>query len=128
MKKLSEYKNEEALEVLADIVDPLATIAQDTELMQDIKENYKKGSERPRLIAKAIKGHTSEVIAILAALEHTPVEDFKCNLMTLPLQILNVLNDEDLRSYFLSYAGTEDMTSSGSATENTEDEEPQTDS
>lgn len=102
MKKLSEYENEEALEVLADLIDPLATIALDKELMADIRANYKNGAERARLISETIKKHKKEVIRMLAALERTPVEEYKCNLMTLPAQLMNILNDADLMSYFLS--------------------------
>ena len=108
MKKLSEYENEEALEVLADLIDPLATIALDKELVADIRANFKNGAERGRLISDTIKKHKKEVIRVLAALERTPVEEYKCNLMTLPAQIMNILNDADLMSYFLSSAETKE--------------------
>ena len=122
MKKLSDYKNEEALEVLADIIEPLATISSDTEFVADIKKNFSKGSERIRLISRGLKTHGKEVIAILAALERKPVEEYECNMATLPAQILNILNDKELMSYFLSQAEPMDETSFGSVTENTKGE------
>ena len=123
MKKLSEYKDEESIEILADILDPVATIASDKDLVDDIRKNFSKGNQRIRIISRALKTHKREVFEILAALERVPVEEYHCNMGTLPAQILNILNDKDLMSYFLSSVETEDETSSGSATENTEENE-----
>lgn len=121
MGKLSQFKNEEALEVLADMIEPLAEVVKDSAFIMDVRENFKKGSERPRLIAYALKNHAHSVISILAAMDRVPVEEYECNVMTLPAKILDILNDEDLLSYFLSQAETE--ISSGSATPSTEEEE-----
>lgn len=122
MKKLSEYKDEEAIEILADILDPVATIATDKGLVEDIRKNFSKGGQRIRIISRALKAHKKEIFEILAALERVHVEEYHCNMATLPAQILNILNDKDLMEYFLSLAETEDQTSSGSATENTEED------
>jgi len=122
MKKLSEYKDEEAIEILADILDPVATIATDKGLVDDIRKNFSKGGQRIRIISRALKTHKKEIFEILAALERVPVEEYHCNMATLPAQILNILNDKDLMEYFLSSAETGEETSSGSATENTEED------
>lgn len=121
MKKLSEYKDEEAIEVLADILDPVATMAMDKGLVDDVKNNFSKGEHRIRIISRALKEHKKEVFQILAALERVPVEEYHCNISTLPAQILSILNDKDLMSYFLSSAETEDVNASGSVTGNTEE-------
>lgn len=118
MKKLSEYKDEEAIEVLADIIDPIGTIAQDAKFMDDLRNNFKIGKERPRLISYALREHKHEIFCILAALERVPVDEYHCNMMTLPGQILNMLNDKDLMQYFFSSAWTDGETISGPATAN----------
>lgn len=121
MKKLSEYKDEEAIEVIADLLDPAIEIMTDKALMEDFKANYKKGSERLRLISKCLKTHKKEVLAILAALERVPVEEYHCNIATLPAQILNILSDEELIKVFTSVVEKDSDSDSGSATENTEE-------
>ena len=39
MKKLSEYKDEEALDLLADIIEPVAFIFSDSEFIETLQEN-----------------------------------------------------------------------------------------
>lgn len=114
--KLSEIKNEEAIDVLADIIEPLAEILSDKELAKAIQKKEKaiKG------VSIAIKNHKSEVIQILARLDGVPVEDYSCNVFTLPIKVMELLNDKELLDFFKSQGQVITDVSFGSATENTE--------
>ena len=95
--KLSEYKNEEALDVLAEIIEPSSKIMVDPK----IKELTKKGDKMP-IIREIIKNHKKEIIEILAIIDGVPVEEYECNVFTLPMKIIELLNDKDLISFFTS--------------------------
>lgn len=95
MRKLSEIKGEEALDVLAEIIEPAAEIFTD--------ENVKKALKSESRIKAAkiiLKDHKKAILALMAALEETPVEEYKPTLLALPALILGVLNDPELQSLF----------------------------
>ena len=125
--KLSDYKGEEAIEVLADIIEPLTAILGDKDLREFVADN--KGKKIPRIayIKPILKNHPKEVIEVLAGIEKEPVEEYekKVNILTLPMKLLELVNDPQMQSLFTSQGQT-DMNlkpHSGSATENTEAEE-----
>ena len=123
MKRLSDFKGEEAIEVLADIMIPLSTIFADPKLKDLGKDKKKTIAE---MIQPMIKNHKKELIQILARLNEQDVEEYKANmsLLTLPADILALVNDPEVQSLFPSQrqiAKTSDA-SSGSAMENTEAE------
>lgn len=95
--KLSEFKNEKALDVLAEIIEPITEIVTDSEVKAYIKEKNK-----IKAISKAIKNHKKEIIYILAVLDDKPLEGYEINLATLPLKIMEVLSDEVLNDFFTS--------------------------
>lgn len=97
--KLSEYKNEEALDILADILDPVSEIVTD--------KNVKKAYENGNLLNVAkviIKNHKKSIIEILARFDNIPVEEYNCNIFSLPKKIVEILNDSDLLNFFSSSA------------------------
>lgn len=95
MRKLSEIKNEEALDVLADLLEPAMEIIGDAEI-----KTLARAGKKMEAIRHAIKGHKSAVITILARLDSTPVEEYQCNVITLPAQLLEILNDKELMDFF----------------------------
>ena len=119
--KLSDYKGEEALDVLADIIEPFAIILSDKEIQTLAKE---KDVAPIKFIKPAIKNHKKEIIQILARLENQPVEEYSktVTLLTLPAQVLNFVNDPEVQSLFHSQGESQQssLASSSSATENTE--------
>ena len=106
MKMLSDYKGEDALDILADIIEPLSVIFADEEL-QKLQKEQKAGKKIAPIafIKPAIKNHKEEV-----------------NIMALPLQILSIVNDPMVKSLFHSQSQTSNTSSasSGSAIANTE--------
>lgn len=117
MKKLSEYKNEEALDLLAEIIDPVANIFADTEFVDSLQKN------KLLAIKYVLKNHQEKILEILAALEGVSVEEYECNIFTLPITLMQLLNDKELLDFFKSQGLRIGEESSGSAMENTEGEQ-----
>ena len=116
--KLSDYKNEDALDLLADIIDPVSEIKTDKELHQAIKGQNKLG-----VVKLIIKSHKAEILEILATLDGVPVDQYECNVFTLPVRILELVNDKELASFFTSQEWTGEEIASIVPTENIEGDE-----
>lgn len=116
--KLSEYRGEDAIELLADILEPTSSILADAEIIALIRGGGKKIDG----VKIALKRYKREVLEILAVLEGEPVDIFaeKCNILTLPAKLLEILNDDELVSFFISQLQNEDSAHSGAVTEITE--------
>ena len=120
MRKLSDYQDEEALDLLAEIMEPAAEILADAE----VKEAWQGTENKIKLARLVIKKHKKAVMEILAAMEGVPVQDYHCNIFTLPARVIEILNDEELLTGFTLQA--QEMMqgmSSGPATVNTGERE-----
>ena len=111
--KLSEYHGEAALDILAELIEPAGEIMSDKNLGEVFKEN------RFKAIGMAIKNHKKAVMQILATMDGVPVDEYKCNVFSLPVKILEILNDPDMIQLFQYQGQTGDANSSGSVSENT---------
>lgn len=116
--KLSDIKGEEALDVLADLIEPVAMMLADGK----IQKIYNSGQPKILLVKHIIKNHKKQVIEILAILERKDPKEYEkeVNLLSLPIKLLELLNDEDLVSVFQSQVQNMGQTSSGPVMENTE--------
>lgn len=92
--KLSDYKNEDAVEIIADIIEPLSVIFTDEEIKNE--------KNRMKAIAKALKKYKKEVIQILARIDGVPVDKYECNAITLPIKVVEVLNEPDIQDFLIS--------------------------
>ena len=110
--KLSEYQGEAALDLLADLIEPAGEIMSDKQIGDIFKEN------RFKAIGLAIKNHKRAVMKILATMDGVTVEEYKCNVFSLPVKILELLNDPEMIQLFQYQGQTGDANSSGSASEN----------
>lgn len=121
--KLSDYKGEEALDVLADIIEPLSMIIADKEI-QDLTKQ--KDIPAMAYVKPAIKNHKKEIIQILARLDNESPEEYaeKVTLLTLPMKIVDLINDPEIQSLFRSQEQSQVISSASSspATETTEAE------
>lgn len=126
--KLSEIRGERALEVIADLIEPIGKMAETESAKNLFKKEAAPEGEDPKKYAKRrllkgipslIKENKSEIIAILAAVNNkTPEEYVKAfGLATLVKDALDLVGDSEFIELFFS-AQTE--TTSGSAQENTE--------
>ena len=115
--KLSEYKNEDALELLADILDPLSDIMTDGEFIRILQDG---STTKMAIIQYLLKNQSKQIIRILARMDGTPVEDFEVNILSLTTKLLDVFNDKEMVDFFKSQGQMLAGETSGSATENTE--------
>lgn len=99
--RLSEFENEDALELMADIIEPVAKVLGDEELRKLRKQE---GVTRAKLASVAIKNHKKEVIEILAALNGVKPEEYHGNPLTISVDLINILNDNEVQELFFSQA------------------------
>lgn len=104
--KITDRKNEDALDMLAEIIEPAVNIFQDKEIRKLI------ATRKPRHeIAKiAIKTHKKEIIEILAALEGVPVEEFSVNALQMLKMINDIVSDEEMADFFSSLINEAEQT------------------
>lgn len=119
--KLSDYKGEQALDMLAELVEPAAAIMSDP----NVAAFAKSGKPLVKLLGPLIKNHKPEIIEILAILDGETPEVYaeKVNIFTLPLKLVDLLNDPALKDLFTSQGQKTQEESSGSATATTEEKE-----
>ena len=113
MRKISEIKGEDALDVLADLLDPMSEICTDEKVKELFKERKKLN-----LATYILKKHKKSILTILALLEGVKPDEYKPSLAVLPVLVLQLLNDPDVIAVF-RFAGS--GISSGSAMENTQE-------
>ena len=116
MKRLSDYKDDEAFELWADLLEPLSVILSDAE----IKKVVASGASKISIAKTVMKSHAKEAKEIMLRIDPTPLNGF--NLVMRLVQILaEIGEDETVKSFFgfAEQAKTESG-SSGSPTESTE--------
>lgn len=121
--KLSEFKNEEALELVADILDPASRILADKRFKTAYSAKGETIIKATRAAKVALKHHSKDVLEILARLNKCDPSEFEVNAIQIPAMLVDVLSDDALVDLFMSAEQMEDETPSGSASENTEDHE-----
>nr|DAN07693.1 MAG TPA: hypothetical protein [Caudoviricetes sp.] len=126
--KLSDIQGERVFDVIADIIDPIANIAEDDAASALFKrEKLPEGmTAKAFLIKRArkslpalFKGHKGDIIAILSAIGGVSEEQYKSELNPIKLMqdATELLSDEAFGVLFIS---AQSGKSSGSAQENTE--------
>lgn len=122
MRKLQDVKGEEALDVLADVLEYAVKLVQNDTIREILN---KKGFRDVEAIKVLIKEGKHEIIQIMAAIDGKPYNDFlnSLDLLTLPVMLYETFNDEALQAVFTSQVQTMGVNSSGLATENIEESE-----
>lgn len=119
MKKLTDYKGEEAFELWADLMQPLMTIFQDVGMKKflDGKHSYLD------MAAGILRDHKSEVAEIFTRIDPEPIDG--SNLLGRLLVMLGDLAHDPVIGSFFGLAGPAKTPSgsSGSATESIKDAE-----
>lgn len=118
MKKLDEYKDEEALELLAELVSSVVRVLGDKEIGEIVKSGNK-----INIIAAVIKKYPKDIMEIMAILEGVPVEEYHINIVSLPKMLLDIVNDPLLSDFFVSQGEMVSQIPSGSAMEHTQENE-----
>lgn len=113
MRKLSEYKDDEAIELLADILDPVCSICADKEVVESMSKS------KIEFMRTCMKSHPADIRRIMSVLEGVPYEEYHMGVFDIPIKLVEILNDVDLMSFFQSQGQMVLNDNSGSATENT---------
>ena len=95
MKKLADYQNEDAIDLWADLLDPISLIVADKEIGNSIK-----AKKPPVVLAKEIlKAHKKEAVEILLRIDPEPITAL--NIVIRLIDILSELNNSvELQSFF----------------------------
>jgi hypothetical protein len=115
-KKAHDNMNDKALDIMADIFEPMCELMKDKEYATLYFSDYTKA------VAYACKHHKKEMIEIAAAIEGVPADEYIVNPFALPIKLVATMGayNKITRDLFTSQGQNMEETSSGSATENTE--------
>lgn len=127
--KLSEIKGERTLDVIAELIEPIANIAGDKDTAKLFKKEKAPEGVDPREFAinrlkkgvpSLLKNHKQDVVAILAAIEGVLVSEYtkSMNLAKLARDCVELITDEEFADLFISAMPGEK--NSGSASQTTE--------
>lgn len=126
--RLSEIKGERTLDVIAELIDPIANIAEDSAVRDLVKkERPPKGVDQTAFMIRRlkkgvpslIKGHKDDLIAILSTINGVSCEEYTKTLgiLTLTRDVWDLISDSEFMGLFTSAQSDEQP--SGSARENT---------
>lgn len=112
---LKDVYNEDALDLLVDMIEPAGVIFKDAEVAKLIRaKNYIDG------VKYVIKNYKKETIQLLAAANGQAVTEYKANILDMIHQLLELLNDPQVIEVFSLQALSADVTPLTPATQNTE--------
>lgn len=94
---ISEFKNEDAIELLADLIEPTANILSD----KAIQSAFMADTNKIKLAKMCLKTHKKDVIEILAIVNGKTAETYNCTPVTILRDLLAILNDKDLVDFFV---------------------------
>lgn len=125
--RLSDIKGERTLDVIADIIDPIANIAEDSAAAALFRREKLPEGETPKgfmlqrvrkHLPQLLKSHKEDIIAILAAIEGVSAVEYaeKLDLVKLTKDFTELLTDEAFTQLFIS---AQSGMPSGSAPEST---------
>ena len=108
--KLSDIKGERAIEVIADLIEPIANIASDKECadlfsVKPVNGEDKNVTARKHLVKKVpllLKTHKHDVIQVIATIDGKSVEEM--NLFSITAALIGIVQDEALIELFTSAA------------------------
>lgn len=97
MKKISEYKNKDAVNLLADLLDPVSEIVADPKF-SEMANN--KDTTKIALIQYIMKAHAESLIKMFAIIDGVPVEEYEINAVEIPTRLVSIFNDTGLANFF----------------------------
>lgn len=110
--KLSEIQGEAAFDVLADIIEPATTIISDP----TFKELLTSGKQLDT-VKYLLRNQKKPIMEIMAIVDGEDPKTYKPNLLTIPIKLVELLNDDAVMELFTSAAPNTPPDGSGSATE-----------
>ena len=106
--RLSDFKDEKAIEVVADLLVPIGNI-----VANPANKEAQSGGNLLALAASMLKNNASDVKAMLAILNGANPDEYTCTAATVMRDVINMLGDPELLQLFGLQSQT--STSAGSA-------------
>ena len=97
--KITDFKGEEALDLLVNIMEPVTIIFAD----KAVRDAYK-SQPKLLLVKTVVKSHKAEVLEIMAMLNGMSADEYKA-VITIPgliRQMLELINDKELHCFLES--------------------------
>lgn len=127
--RLSDIKGERAIEVIGELIDPIANIAEDKEASALFRrEKLPEGIDAKAFVVSRLrkglpvllKNHKGDIVSILAAIEGVTPAEYAAtlDLRKVVKDLTELLTDEEFMAFFTSEQSEK---SSGSVTANSED-------
>lgn len=113
--RLTDYENEDALDLLADIMEPAARMMAD----EEIGKMSRAGKPALVIAPYILRNHKKEAIEIVSAMHREKPGEYRFNAVSLLKDLVDILSDDEVLGLFSSQGQNQGDTSSGSATENT---------
>lgn len=124
--KLSDIKGDRVLDVIADIIDPIANMVQDKDVAAMFKrEAVPEGMDANDFFAKRmckglpvlLKGHKADIIAVMAAIEGVTPEQYAASLdfPKLFTDVMELVTDNAFLDFLSSQETGKDADAPGSA-------------
>lgn len=119
MKKLTDYKDDEAIELWADLLDPLTEILTDDKI-RDVVQNRK---SRIDIVKTILRLHKKEATEVLLRIDPSPLDGLNI-ILRLKALVSDIGDNEEIKSFFVSSGqGKTGSESSGLHMVSTEDAE-----
>ena len=117
MKKLSDYKGDDAILLWADLLEPITAIISDKKVAVAVKS----GKNKILIAKEIITSHKDETLQILKRIDDTPINGL--NLILRVGELLSEIGESDEMKSFFGYVeqAKTDSGSFGSVTESTEE-------
>lgn len=123
IKNLADVKGDAALDLVADLIDPVTEIMSDPAVAAAYRGTEKEPGSKAKAIKVAIKTHKKAITTILALMDEEDPKTYEPSAMVIPVRLLQILNDPDMNSLFTLPDQSSEENTSGSASENSKDED-----
>ena len=129
--KLSDLKGERAIEVIADLIEPITNIALDQKNLKLFQNTPREGESVQELGAreikekmpKLLKSHKKDILAILCAVNGSNPEDL--SMFDIIKGAIELANDKEFQSLFLSAVNSVEPKQPTESSEIAEHSEPE---
>lgn len=123
IKNLADVKGEAALDLVADLIDPVTEIMSDPVVAAAYRGTEDNPGSKANAIKVAIKTHKKAITTILALMDEQDPKTYEPSAMVIPVRLLQILNDPDMNSLFTLPDQSSEENTSGSVSVNTKAED-----
>lgn len=112
--RLSDYKNEAALELFADMMDPVGRILADEEIKAAFSAQP---LDRAGVVKMLMKKRPAEVLEILRLIDGGDSDTWEISFLQIPIKLMELISDPEVIMLFTPQGQNAEFDASGSATE-----------